>query len=345
MTEIIDSLRVEETSELSLELTTLLEKVTWGTEGARYKLVDIGPTLQHLPNPTYITLAQDGKLIGLRLYLEKEAQCNGQTLHSFYHSFFAIDPEQKGRGYGKILARSTVDLLRQKLSQPGIIYCHVERENLRSLKIAESLGYRHAGQFCAMTFSRFFPKGSVRLRKLAKAEVSFLLRRLSEQYTDHALTDFPLSLSPESYYVLSEGDRILSGLQVEPQHWQILSLAGAGGAVAMHALPYLPLLRDLFNPRQFEFLKFGNVFYQKDHPELAFELMGSVLALHKRKTAMMFWDKKSPVYQQLAGAGSFGVLNALTETPVEIMALFEGLSDGEISNFCWRPKVISPIDL
>ncbi len=113
----------------------------------------------------------------------------------------------------------------------------------------------------------------------------------------------------------------------------------------MHALPHIPLVRDLFNPNRFEFLKLGNLFFKKDCPEAAYELMEAVLAFHKRKTAIMFWDKMSPVYKRLAGAGRFGFLNALTETPVEIMALFHGLKKDEISDFCRRPKVISPCDL
>jgi hypothetical protein len=196
-----------------------------------------------------------------------------------------------------------------------------------------------------MSFSRFFPKSSARLRKLSAAETPAALHMLADQYRDHALTDFPFSLRPESYYVLADGDKILAGLQVEPQHWQILSLAGAGGVIAMHALPLVPLLRDLFNPRRFEFLKFGNVFFEMHHPELAFELMEAVLAHHGRKTAMMFWDKESPVYRRLAGAGRFGALNSLTETPVEVLALFEHMSDKDISDFCRRPKVISPSDI
>jgi len=106
----------------------------------------------------------------------------------------------------------------------------------------------------------------------------------------------------------------------------------------------LPLLRDLFNPQSFEFLKFGNVFFEKEHPAAAFELFEAVLALHRRKTAMMFWDKTSPVFKEVAAAGPFGLLNALTETPAEIMALFQGFTDQEIADFARQPKVISPCD-
>ena len=336
---------IEETFQLSPEIPRLLEKVAWGTEGARYKLVDIAPTLRHLPNPTYITLKKENQLVALRLYIEKQAQWNREPLHSFYHSFFAVDPNFKGQGYGKMLARATADTLKQKLGARGIIYCHVETDNLQSLRISESMGYQRVGRFHAMSFSRFFPKPSPRLRKLAPAEKSAVLRVLTEQYVDHALTDFPLSLRPESFYILADGDQILAGLQAEPQHWKILSLAGAGGAVAIHALPRIPLVRELFNPNCFEFLKFGNVFFEQDRPEAAYALMEAVLALHNRKTAMMFWDKGSPVYQQIAGAGRFGVLNALTETPVEILALFKDFKESEIADFGRRPKVISPCDI
>ena len=81
-----------------------------------------------------------------------------KPLHSFYHSFFAIDPAEKGKGYGKKLAQATVENLRGKIDRKGLIYCHVEEDNLRSLRIAESLGYEHVGNFSAMTFSRFFPE-------------------------------------------------------------------------------------------------------------------------------------------------------------------------------------------
>ncbi len=337
--------QIKEVQDLQPEIVQLLEKVVWGTEGARYTLTDIEPTLRHLPNTSWITVTKGENVIGARLFIEKQAQSSGRSLHSFYHSFFAIDPAEKGKGYGKMLARETVESLRKKLGKRGLIYCHVEVDNQRSLAISESLGYQRVGQFHAMTFSRFFPSASPRLRKLTTAEKPQALRMLNELYADYAITDFSLSLQPESYFVLAEGDKLLAGVQVEPQRWRILSLAGFGSAAALLLLPHLPLLRDLFNPQNFQFLKAGNLFFQKDHPEHAFELLEAVLTHHHLKTAMMFWDKESPVFKQFSKAGSFGVLNALTETPVHILALFQGLGQAEIVEFRRRPKVISPIDI
>src|ERR1700731_3200378 len=121
--------QIKETRLLDPDIPRLLEKVVWGTEGARYQLVGIEPTLRHLPNPTYITLKKNEHLIALRLYIEKQAQWKRQTLHSFYHSFFAVDPAHKGQGYGKTLARATLDILKKKSETRGLIYCHVETDN------------------------------------------------------------------------------------------------------------------------------------------------------------------------------------------------------------------------
>jgi len=340
-----ESVEINESSELTPEAVALLERVVWGTEGARYTLTDIEPTLRHLPDPVYLALKKDQKLIGLRMFIEKRARWNDRQLHSFYHSFFAIDPAEKGKGYGKKLAHATVERLRRKLKERGLIYCHVEADNLRSLKIAESLGYQRAGNFSVMAFSRFFPKSSNRVGRLAVDQKPQALKNLEDQYAGHALTDFPLSLQTGSYYVLADGDRLLAGVQAEPQRWKIHSLAGAGGATALHALPHIPLLRDLFNPKDFRFLKFGNVFFDEHRPEYVYELFEAVLAQHGLKTAMMFWDKESPVFKKFAAAGHLGILNALTETPVHIPALFQGFESYQVADFTSRPKVISPSDI
>jgi RimJ/RimL family protein N-acetyltransferase len=327
------------------EVTTFLEKIVWGTEGARYTLTDLEPTLSHLPDPVYLALRYDDRLVGLRMILEKNAQFENQSVHCFYHSMFCVEPSEKGKGLGKRLAQETVHYLGSRLGSKGLIYCHVETDNLNSLRIAESLGYRHVGNFSVMSFSRFFPKPSSRMAPLADGQEAHVLEQLNTQYGSHALRDFPLSLRPESTYVLSDHGRLLAGLQADLQRWKIHSLAGAGGAVALHALPRIPLLRDLFNPLDFRFLKIGNVFFEKNHPEAVFELVQAVLAHHHLKTAMMFWDKESPVYQTIARTGRLGLLNALTETPVKIMALFQGFTDNEIADFYRRPKVISPCDI
>jgi hypothetical protein len=74
-------------------------------------------------------------------------------------------------------------------------------------------------------------------------------------------------------------------------------------------------------------------------------LFEAVLARHGLKTAMMFWDKTSSVFQKFKAAGSLGILNAMTETPVRILGLFSGFQESEISEFASRPKVISPSDI
>ena len=301
--------------------------------------------LRHLPNPVFLTLTDKETLVAVRMILEKDVRCGGQPLHCFYHSFFSVAPGTAGRGYGKRLAGAMLAHLEPRLNGRGLIYSHVEQGNKRSLAVHEALGYQRLGSFKVVTFNRLVPRVFANAEAISRDETSFVLNALSTQYADHAMLDFPHSLDPENYFVWREGSQAVAGLQVSLQRWQICQLAGIGGAMVLKLLPRIPFLRTVFNPDDFRFLKVGNVFYQPGRAAAVFRLLESVVAHFHLKTALMFWDPMSPVYTELAGAGSFGLLNALTQTPAEIMGRFYGFTGVEIADFCRRPKVVSPTDI
>ena len=95
----------------------------------------------------------------------------------------------------------------------------------------------------------------------------------------------------------------------------------------------------------FRFLKIGNLYVEPGSAAAAHELIQAVLIRHQLKTALVYFDKESAIYREFAAAGRFGLLNALTETPVQVMAYFHGFDENEIMAFGKRPKVISPNDL
>jgi ribosomal protein S18 acetylase RimI-like enzyme len=343
--EIQEDLTLEEERGQTSVFAPFLEKVEWGTEGARYRLEDYEATLQHLPDPIYFTLRRNRQLIALRLILGKELQMGSEMTRAFYHSFFSVTPEEKGRGHGRRLAKATLETFLPRLGPKGLIYSHVEVENARSASIHEALGYRNIGRFSAMSFCRLFPKTNSRITRLTPNQKALAIRALQKQYSGHAWTDFPSSFDPENFYVLAEGDDLIAGVQVLRQRWTILDLGGFGGALAIKALPHIPILRGVFNPQDFRFLKFGNIFYREGRAADAYKLWEGVLAMHGLKTAMLFMDPASPVTQTLRAAGSLGFLNALTETPVNIFAMFRGFSENQIESLSQQPKCISPLDL
>jgi len=176
-------------------------------------------------------------------------------------------------------------------------------------------------------------------------ERTAMVERLYARYADHGLADFEYSLQPQHYFVLCQGSEIVAGVQAELQSWVIQELEGVGGKVALKILPHIPLVRGLFNPLDFKFLRFGNLFFKDNQAEKAHVLLESILAMHGVKTAMGFMDKKSPLYRAFRKAGSLGPLNALTETPVDVHAYFKEIPENDIHALQSLPLSISATDV
>ena len=338
-------LYIEETDRLPAEAIALIDKTVWGTQGALYTIPNFHNQFLTVPNVHYLLLKESGRLVGLRAAIEKEVRWEDQTYPAFYHTLFIMDPAVRGRGYGKELAKATVDRFAPRLHSKGLLYAYTEAGNLRSSVIKNTQGYQAIGRFHATAFSRAFPKASPRVTRLPAGEIAAMGDRLARLYQDHALSDLPRSLRPSDYYVVMEGSRILAGIQIKRQVWQIKALEGVGGVLALHAIPHIPILRDLFNPRAFEFLGISNFYVEPERAEVFYELLETVLTLQKLKTGIAFLDKRSPVYQTIARAGSFGIMKALIETEVEVTGYFVGLSQEDVAPLQRLPLVISPFDL
>jgi ribosomal protein S18 acetylase RimI-like enzyme len=327
------------------DLAPFLEEVIWGTEGALYQLRDCRDTLNHLPQSRFLTWTENNRLIALRMFIEKHPRRGEQTLHAFYHSMFSVLPSEKGKGHGRRLANATLERLQPQLTSKGLIYSHVETDNHRSLHIHQALGYRRIGQFYAMSFSRLAPARSSGITALGPDDKETMVALLNRRYFDHALTDFAESLDIENYFVLRKGDEIVAGVQALPQRWVIRSLGGVGGVMAIHVLPYIPLIRRLINPKNFRFLKFGHLYFKEGQAKAVQELLEGLLARESLCTAMMFLDSRSPIFKEFSSEVPLGFLNTMTQTPVEIMGLFHHFSEDEIADLSQRPACISPNDL
>jgi len=338
-------LMIEESGVLSPEAKALLEHIVWGTEGALYWVKNYPESLSAIPDLRYLYLKKNGRLIGLRIMAPKRVRINGQSCQAVYNALFAIDPSERGKGYGKRLAQTTLEYSRSYLHGKGLVYAFTEAANVRSSGIKIAQGYQPIGRFHTIAFSRFFPRKSQRTNRLPEERRNEMVQRLSEQYASHALADFATSVLPERYYVLQEGREIVAGLQVAFQHWKIMRLEGAGGFIALHAVPHIPLLRDLLNPADFRFIRIGNIYFRQDRPAAVYELIESVLATHRLKTAISFLDKTSPAYQALARSGRFGIVNQLTETAVDVTAFLQGFSPVEIDELRRQPLAISLLDI
>ena len=75
------------------------------------------------------------------------------------------------------------------------------------------------------------------------------------------------------------------------------------------------------------------------------ELVMHLTYHHRKKVALAYLDKRSPVYQRLKKTQWFGLFNPLFETPVNIWARFKGFEKYEIDAIKKLPFLISPLDI
>lgn len=331
--------------EMPHDFIALVENVRWGTQGVLYRVKNYQATVQALPNRLHLQVRKSGKLVAARIAIRKSCFDLVGATDAFYHSLFSVDPSEQGKGYGKVLARCTLDHLTTLLKSRGFIYAYIEEGNIRSAAIAASAGYRRFGHFYAHPISRLFPRSSQRVGRPDDGRQHAIKKLLEQRYKGHALTDFSLSFNPSEYWVLHEEGLPIAGVQVSPQLWQIEQLPGLSGTIAVKIVPRVPLLCGLFNPAAWRFLKLGNIYFLPGRPNALLELIEDLLYRYQMKTAALYIDHRSPIYEELRKSEHFGILDPLMKTKVDVWGFLDYLSSQQISELHNSPLAISPLDV
>lgn len=326
-------------------LVEFWERIEWGTQGVLYTMPNITQTIADMGEPYFLTLEEEGKLVGGYAFNKTHVGVGVRRYPAFYRSLLAIAPSHRGRGLGKLLVEQAKHHFQEILGQQGILYGYIEEKNLRSLEVSQKVGYSPIGTFSVLLITRFSPKSKCAIEQVATSERDALVQCLETQYQDHALTNFEHSVRPDDYYILRRAEEIVAGIQVKKCHWTIEHLPGIGGRLLLGALSWGPLTRHLVDPQQYEFLRLGNAYVRPGYERDWFALVETVLAQHQLVSGMLFMDERSPVYQRLISAGRFSWLNAITSISARVMAGCKNISEEEIAEIRRRPLCFPPTEM
>jgi GNAT superfamily N-acetyltransferase len=321
----------------------LLQRTVWGSGGVTYAIPGIAGILDRIIAPRFLSLRENQELVAVSTLIKKSIRV-GETSYPAYYSYaLAVEASRQGRGYGTLLAEQALAYGRRILGEQGIFYGYVEAENTYSLKALEKVGRKSLGRFHLLSFNRLRPRDADRVKKLAPTGEIPLLHLLNQAYAPYALVDLDQSLNPENYHVIQQGEEIVAGVQVSPNHFSLRHLPGLSGLL-LRALPSIPPVRRLLPQSQYRFLRFGNLYAQKGREAELFTLMEALLARHRLNFGVICLDKRSPVYRQLAPANKFGVLHTLIDVPVHVMAYCQGFTESEGEAIRRQPLFISIMD-
>ena len=335
---------MQRSSKYTTQFVEFLQRIVWGSGGVRYTMHNVADTLDRLKNPHFFSLMEKGKLVAVTTLNYKTLCLGGKTYPAFYSYGISVDPSKRGLGYGTLIAEQRLQYGLSQIGKKGLFYGYIEASNTASIKTNTKVGSKSIGQYHILFMSRLKPVDNLQLHNVNPSMNDQLVHLLSKQYENHALTDFDQSVQINDYYIMKQGDEICAGLQCERHKLTIKLLPGASGQILLKVLPMIPFLRRLLPGRNLHFLTFGNIYFKNGMEAEVFSLMEALLARNRMNCAMIYMDKRSPVFQRLAKAGKFGILHAIIDVPVHVMGFFKGFSDGEIGNIYRQPLFISMND-
>jgi hypothetical protein len=224
----------------------------------------------------------------------------------------------------KHFSGKTMEAIRLGEREKTIYFASVERKNHRSFKVVSGAGYENLGVMRTNGFSRFFPKKSASVERIAteqqRAEVLSLLK---SQYQDHALVHFNSIFLHDDYYVIRHEGAIVAGCATSPGQMGRQKYAGSKRQADCQSDTYVPLLNRLFNPASFDFLGFEGICCQPGYESRLEELFEGLLRQEKRYSAMYWMADSCPVRHRIQSVIRPGLLHSF----VQDTHLYYGISD------------------
>lgn len=337
-------LKLQRSSTYTPEFVDFLQHIVWGSGGVQYTMPHVADSLNRFQNPHFFSLTDSGQLVAVTSINQKTTRLLGETHPACYSYGIAVHPAKRRLGYGTLMAEQRWRYGLSLMGPKGLFYGYIEAGNTNSLRTITKVGSKSLGLYHALFVSRLFPKDQARVQKLDKTMEKRMVDLLTDLYADHALLDLDQSVRVEDYYIIREGSEITAGVQCHRQQLMIERLPGVSGLFFTRILPHIPGGRGLFPGRTLHFLALGNIYVKRGKEETFFEVMEALLARHTLHFAMIYLDKRSPVYRRLTSAGKFGLFHAFIDVPVHVMGYFKGFSAGEVAAISRQPLFVSMND-
>ncbi len=280
----------------------LLENNPIGTPGKSmvYQHGRIAEKLMHLPQPNFLTIERNRRLIGTCCLVERTIDDE----RYYYIRYFAFDIRRRvafnsgkfavGNSTIKNEIKSVLDGKALSM-KPGIHYAYIDPENERSRVICEGFGFEQVRKFTSILYSRIKPKFRLKVQRATPEEQGIILKRLEEFYSSYKFFSAENIFFEDSYFVYKVDGKIVAGIQATSENWKIHDLPGLGNFYLKY-LSRLPLLNRLI-AKEFRFLAIEGIFYEEGYQHAIEQMIESLLAQTGRNVAMMVADISSPIFQ------------------------------------------------
>jgi hypothetical protein len=301
------------------ELIQLLESVTLGSNGARYRHLDTREKIKHLHEPLFLTLERNGKALGNVTFCRRP--CGWYVRYFAFNE--ALQSMNKKAGKKKkegFLKRELNTFFKNALNSslpnaPELFYAYIDPKNVKSLWMSQNFGFKTVAKIATQTFSRVKPKEKDSVH--AVSSDSDVHNRIEKKFSKHQLY-FPKHTFNDApfYGYYNENGELLAFLKTQKAKWKIERLPGKSGGVLTQIIPFIPGIRKVVHPKNHIFTTVEGVWIDDSLPEkkktiILEELFEGVL--YEENTNSLIWwvDYNNQIYKKLAPLINWGLMHKL----------------------------------
>ena len=296
------------------QIVGLLNSVTLGTNGAKYRHLDTSKRIKECDDPLFLTMERNQVTIGNVTFCRRGKD--------WYIRYFAISPRLQSAANKKSKSRKS-NLLKRELNdffqssldgkndfeQVDSFYAYIDPNNEKSLWMSENFGFKSIGTIATQTFSRVNPKDSPRVRKCDDWNEVKQLVELNYGAHQHFFTS--QTKKPPFYCLESDDGELLAFAKISTSNWEIVRLPGKLGGFLTKIIPYIPRLNKLIRPKNHSFIVPEAVFVKGNNPKLLTELLEGILHQENKNLILWWVDENESVYANVKSEIKWGLIDKL----------------------------------
>lgn len=303
-------MKFEQTDHISPDLIRLFENTVLGTNGAKYKHLDVTQSVAHTDNPLSFSLRRREQLIANITFCKRT--------FGLYLRYFAFDKRFQSKGKARMNPKSQIkkeiETVFQQITAkyPGndnYCYAYIDTKNVRSKWMSETFGFQTKAYLATQSFSRIWPKTNPTLKEEhITPELFETIEKSYQHYTAYFTHFFEKGMV---YAIFDTNGKRLAFAQFHKVRWEIQRLPGKLGGLQVKLLPYIPFINKLIQPKEHTFLVPEVVCNPSGNIADVQRLFEAVLAKEQLHSLLWWNDTRDGLYQKAQQTFSWGLLHKI----------------------------------
>lgn len=318
-------MQFEQSESISPDLVRLFENTVLGTNGAKYKHLDVAQSVAHTDHPLSFSLRRNTQLLANITFCKRP--------FGLYLRYFTFDQRFQSTGKARVNPKSSIKREIESVFQditarfPGTenyCYAYIDAKNVRSKWMSETFGFKTKAKLATQSFSRIWPKQEPSLKEETMNQELFAY--IEKQYAHYAAYFTHFFENGSVYSIFNQQGERLAFAQFHKVRWEIQRLPGKFGGLQVRILPYIPFLNKLIQPKEHTFLVPDVVCNPSGDIKDVQRLYEAVLAEEKLHTILWWNDTRDKLYQKAQTVFSWGLLHKVigaAEVDVVVRGEFE----------------------